>query len=384
VAARNASVYVWREGPSFGLFVATDVSGGGVAAGRYWLSASSDGVRWSATLREGPHNSPGPAKLVRYRAPSHLPLDLSLLLAWAREAVRQPGAIYSEDAAAVLGLQAVAVREPAVPLALVTYRGFEKIRKSSAHTLAQVHGQVEAALREVREAWGWTPTALEVGFHDSERLRGLAYDPGSEASRALCRISLGRQLVRDYDLRSVWRVLVHELCHHYREEAWPRARTRSTSSHDARFCDALAKVDPVVSADPNACRFFVDEETPAAVEKKREQRAKKESKIVWAPNAGTVLVYALKSGQLRLEWKPAEGLKWKHVTAVDDGLLLEWAQRFAPSDWGRVTVWAESRLYPEASRRPTTFAQLLDDFAARYGRKMPKTLAYLAEARRAA
>jgi hypothetical protein len=379
--------YVWREGPSFGVFAGVEVSEGGAPPGRYWLSAASDGVRWSATLREGPHNSPGPGKLARYTSARHLPVDVSLLFAWARETVQRPQEMYTADAAAVLGLQAVAVRDPAVPLDLVTYRGFEKARKRSAHTLAQLHGQVVRALAAARQAWGWGPRALEVSFHETGRAYGLAYAPGSEASKALCRVSLSHKLLRDYDLASAWRVLVHELCHHYREEAWPRTRATKSTSHDERFCEALAKVDPVVGSDPQACRFFTDEEAPGVVAKKRERKAKREANITWAPNAGTLWLHRLQSGKLRIEWAPAPGLSWKYMQPVGDDSLLELAQRFAPADWPLVRVRTGDQALAasgSAYARAANLAELLDGLLARFAKLLPKTGAYVAGARRAA
>jgi hypothetical protein len=109
---------------------------------------------------------------------------------------------------------------------------------------------------------------------------GLALDPGSGKHV----ISLSQTLLSDYDIATVGRVIAHELCHHYREENWPRVRSRFIDdAHDARFATELAKIDPLVSLD--RCQYF-DAKSNELPEGRMLFRIKGNLNFIWRPKKG--------------------------------------------------------------------------------------------------
>jgi len=269
-----------------------------------------------------------------------LPAD-RLMVEWALRIVEWPDDVYSIDA--VKEVSARTLRYGHATLDQdegngVTYNGFETIAKRSAHTLDALHATIVKAALECHRIWGWRPRGLDVSFHKTSKAMGLAFAPGHEPMRH--RISLHLRMLETYDLHTIWRVLVHEFCHHYREEKWPRrGHITAARFHDQRFCEALRAVDSGAS-DAETCRWFINVEDPALAVAKKERIAARGTPPVWSVDAGYLLVYRLKSGKLRMQWKP-RGLEFnwtKYVRAVGRQEIGDILTHFGPVDWARVEV----------------------------------------------
>ena len=263
----------------------------------------------------------------------------------------------------------------------VSYVGFREVERRSAYSLERLHAIVMESLRSTVSAWsGWVPDNLEVRFHGTSKSFGLAFEPGKGDRK----VSLHATLLADYDAKSVWRVIVHELCHHWREERWPRAQFHTTRSqdarrsHDAKFCEQLALVDDVVASSPERCRFFTDTEDPSIVAAKAEKRVRD---VVFTPEAGYITLRMLKTGALRVDWVPdvSAGYGWKTYTVpVTDEGALELAQRFAPADWERVRMIEWPARFAPYLFAPVNLQRLFAMFIRRNYR-LPKFIAYVEE-----
>ena len=146
--------------------------------------------------------------------------------------------------------------------------------KQSAHSLEKIAEIVSSAVAKCFNAWNWKPMGLTLNFHKPGRSMGLAYNPGQGDRR----ISLSTDLISAYDATSVLRVVLHELCHHAREELHQRDPREASSDdqgdggHDAIFCRMLGEVDSAVRENPTSCRFFNDDADPQAVTVSRQKR----------------------------------------------------------------------------------------------------------------
>lgn len=120
------------------------------------------------------------------------------------------------------------------------------------HSLEEVHAAVSAVIQSCWKNWQWEPVGLRIQTHSSRSTMGMAFDPGSGNHL----ISLSKTLLKEYDIAGVARVVAHELCHHFREEKWPRLPLikKAVGYHDKHFCRALSQIDPLI--DENNCTYF--------------------------------------------------------------------------------------------------------------------------------
>ena len=374
---------VWKDGQTFGV-LAYDVT----KHARGVLICTNNGERWSATLRPYPiTNAIAPELMppyVRLRDLGSLTRaepEFRLPLEWAKRTVVEPGRIYTTSAGKLADTRTIEYTSPATKhLGSVSYTGFEKVAKKSGHSLESIHRAVNSAVARAIEVWGWQCTGLEVKFHESGRAFGLAYEPGAGARK----ISLNALLLQTYDLNSVARVVIHELCHHYREEQWPRDR-RYGDAHDKRFCDEITKADPEIassegsrSAEANRCITFADIPDTALDAAVRAAKAARTTEPTWAPEAGVLMHYALRSGKFRLQWKPNAGFRWTQwIKSLNDSHLLELMKRFGPGDWGRVVVHVEPRI--ARGRDVMSLRDWVRWIIEQYPRHTSKTKAYVDE-----
>lgn len=257
------------------------------------IYAVDDGVRWSATLcpfglgppdptgERSPHPSlaqfflpwrpySGPTKstpgTVFRSSASKVSGPTLALIAWATHlnlSASNPTAERGAPNVEHLGSKVL----PSATVGTIRYDGWAPLAKRSAHTLDALHRSVDDAVRKARAAWGWAAEGLVVSFHSGRRALGLAYAPGAKDRR----ISLNEVLLEKYNLDSIHRTVLHELCHHAREELHPRVRLRrgrgkiaQLDAHDAKFCEMLGQVDPAVAGNQQQCQFFTEEEDVSA------------------------------------------------------------------------------------------------------------------------
>lgn len=257
------------------------------------LYAVDDGVRWSATLcpfglgapdatgERAPHPilAPfflpwrpysGPTKptpgTVFHDSASKVSGPTLALIAWATHlnlSATNPTAERGAPNVEHVGSKVL----PSTTVGTIRYDGWAPLAKRSAHTLDALHRSIDDAVRKARAVWGWAAEGLVVAFHSGRRALGLAYNPGAKDRR----ISLNEVLLEKYNLDSIHRTVLHELCHHAREEMHPRVRRRGRGrlaqldAHDAKFCEMLGQVDPLVAGSQQQCQFFNDEEDVSAV-----------------------------------------------------------------------------------------------------------------------
>lgn len=311
------------------------------------LVVSNNGVVWSAQLFPDMNGvkqfmaskfvplQDKEFKLQLTRGGRALDAEYRLPLDWARRTVKAPGQTYTTEAKALASAQT---------LDGVVYTGFEAIKRRSAHSLEALHKIMLQAIADTQTAWpGWTPDNLDIRFHDTSHAFGLAFAPG-EGDR---KISLHVELLSKYDAKSIWRVIVHEMCHHWREERWPRQRTGivTNEAHDERFCEQLGMIDEQVRSDQKACRLFIDTADPSIVASIEAKKARTVVEPTWTPDAGKLLFDRLKSGEMKIDWVPNPGFKWHRWSRkISDVSILELMGHFAPADWRKVRV--ESTLSP--------------------------------------
>jgi predicted SprT family Zn-dependent metalloprotease len=198
----------------------------------------------------------------------------------------------------------------------VTYEGYTN-RVLKVHSFDVLSRLVDQAQKLCADSWGWKAQDMRVMLHGSGNAMGMAYSPG----KGIHRISLHSKLLKEYDEMSIFRVILHELCHHYRNERFPL----SLRSHDEVFCRELAKVDPVVAQDTEKCTFFKDEEWEGSVvvQAKKEKAAALSKPSTYDPAQGFLQVRVLKSGQLRLDWLPYDGGFTRKAIPVSDHHMRE-------------------------------------------------------------
>lgn len=233
------------------------------------------------------------------------------MLDWARRAGLGPGKDRAEIGAR--DLRAVGMLlAPCPRIGEVRYAGWKAVEKQSAHTFEALHGAVVRAVEACAAAWSWDPTGLSISFFTGRRAMGLAYHPG----RGDRRIALHHDLLARYDLDSVARTVLHELCHHAREELHPRGdihaygrAAAATLAHDQKFCEMLAMVDPAVASSPASCRYFDDDADPEALKGLAARRG-----VVHAAAAGALrLAVASRRGAVKFRWEPTGTARWKAV-----------------------------------------------------------------------
>lgn len=290
------------------------------------FEAFSDGVRWKASIDK--INSeffvPSPGKRLKSESVSDLTYEGKRLFAWALTLSADADIERPQDESArsvVFDIDGESAN-----LTLIGYR-----KKVGAYDQARIEQILERGVRVCSERWGWLGTDLIFELHSSDKTMGLAYRSGAYSDTGCRRISLSRKLFLRYDAESIYRTVIHELCHHYREETFPKSRG---DSHDKVFCDALRLVDPVVH-DEKSCQFFHEEVDQAVIEK----TARGGKPPIWSPEAGTIVVKHPKSGKYRWDWVPNEGFKWARFGGeLGDDDLLMLLKAFAPSDWQKVKI----------------------------------------------
>lgn len=250
------------------------------------------------------------------------------LVLWGRKALRS-GMTEAPSQAAKSSTRVV-------PCAVIGDMRVEKwtpaLSKQSAHPLEEIIEITEAAVVECFNAWQWKPVGLTLGFHASGRAMGLAYSPGKGDRR----ISLAAGLLAAYDADSIFRTLLHELCHHAREELHPRTLEgrpsflREAMAHDTVFCDMLAEVDATIRDNPTSCRFFNDDADPQAMAASDEKRG-----VVYTAAAGWIEIGVSPQYRMRYRWMPLKNgphkwtSRWEPLTPESLGLLLD---RFPPTE----------------------------------------------------
>ncbi|NEN87921.1 MAG: hypothetical protein F6K48_02965 [Okeania sp. SIO3H1] len=177
----------------------------------------------------------------------------------------------------------------------VTYEGFTN-RLLKAHSFASIKKTTDDAIRLCKATWGWSPKNLRVMVHNMGNAMGIAFSPG----RGVHKISLHSKLLNEFDTMSIFRVILHEFCHHYREESFP---SNPYDMHDSVFCRELKRVDSVLANDEReSCTFFTDEKWKGSSVVQK-QLAKREAQN-FNPSEGFLSLRVLKSNEFRLDWIP--------------------------------------------------------------------------------
>jgi predicted SprT family Zn-dependent metalloprotease len=364
-----------------------------IGIGEYGLSSShhyvisTNGDTWTAAFDPMPNAPTG----MRYtgwgiKDLKKMPPEMRLPLLWGKKALKgkPPGTVVTADAAATKPVDVYSFG--AADTDKVTFIGYRK--KKLAHSIPALLKIFTESVNRCQEVWQWRPINAEVEIHTTSRAMGLAFNPGQGRHR----ISLHTNLLNGYDLPSIKRVILHELCHHYRDEAWPQNRYED---HDDIFCRELQRVDSALAPDAEkrglqvaaACSAFYEQRDIAVVEGYRKKIHKNEIPPVWAPAAGYVEVAHLKSGKFRYAWMPKIGaFDWTtKVQPFSDIDLLILAKHFDPTQLDQVPVIAKrdpKTMQPmwqlgAGSPPPPNLLGLLQFLLTRYLRHLPKTAAYM-------
>ena len=332
--------------------------------------ASNDGVEWRAAWHLDFYRQAEVAGLITFTSPTRYKLQPGVmvfareayvheeyrnLLEWARKVAtpQSPNVITASRS-----MHPDAIRDVPCPL-IGRFRltGWQRVEKASAHTanaLAQIVGDAVAVCAK---AWGgWKPDGLTVSFHSSRKAMGLAYAPGNGDRR----ISLNERLLTSYDAISIARVVLHELCHHAREEQQPRERFKGYNSHDPLFCSMLVLVDAELAANPKRCRFFVDEQDDGVVAASSAAKG-----IVYAAGVGLLRIGVSPNRKMRMRWEPIGTSKWRPswepFTSVN---FLSMLRRFVPDDRYDVTIAPEFsdrfyRAFPPTDMKAPEFVEYM-------------------------
>lgn len=373
---------IWQDGQTFTV----------VALGKYGYSSSSNlivtnnGEVWSAVNGRIPPKTLGIKETYWSAAGgTQLPPEYRLPLVWAKRAAKDKpeGEVVSTKAGSLSHRETrqYSLPPPYAPGVThsVVFSGFTPaIAKRSAHSLSDLTGIITDVVAACAAAWDWMPNNLEVCFHNRSNAYGLAYNPGGGVHK----ISLSVLLLESYDQASVWRVIAHEFCHHYRDEKFKQtfnvvARRLEPNHHDEIFCRELQKVDHTIATKGvEACTKFVDCPDEALVVALKKKRDRHFIEPLWAPDAGQLMIYRIKSGQFRFSWIPQDPNKWTvRVAPVRDGTILGLAKQFAPKDYVNVRVIGDKSWHTASP--PHNLLQLLNIFITGWKSHFPQTIAYL-------
>lgn len=372
------------------------------------LQVTNNGMVWSYVLRPVvvgqdmkfpasyvPRDSQYHVKapgLSRLEAKYRTPLD------WAKRDIAKREKLGAGDAGVLMYDCAYDIEAPKDlgnklpgPCGPITYTGIAN--KVGAYTLEQLHEITAKAVTDCTAVWKWRsaefpvwkPSNLEVMLHDGARALGLAFAPGTGAKLNKRTISLNKKLLTQYDAHSIWRVIVHELCHHYRDEVFssrevePAEREvllqsvkayladKSASAvvqmqkvlgtHDATFVRELGKVDPKIKENMVTGLIFTeyaDQSLVAEMLAKREGRkAKLLSKVSWDPTAGRLYFDRLKDGTFNVWWMPLAEGQWKPVREkLNNPQMRQLMARLGP-DGGKTKV-TYSKSWPSFWSTPDT------------------------------
>lgn len=273
-----------------------DMKPGAVALVGLPGSLTATSIQWLLQgLNKQPNTSFSNTRADRYPATATLDANEKNLLATLKKGLKEDRV----RAGSAYATRMTYKQDTGTTLSGVTYHLEPKDLKT--HSLDDIHGVVQAALTDARTTWNWRPKDLRIyAFGGTSRVMGRAYNPGQGDHR----VSLNRKLLNNYDLAGIARVVIHELCHHYREERWPRNPRvfKTQGAHDSRFCSELAKIDPLVNE--NNCEVFDDvtaavggsEKLPPGVLTAKLLKTK--FKLIWIPDKGKDIVFELSPAEL--------------------------------------------------------------------------------------
>jgi hypothetical protein len=356
--------------------------------GKVVLHCTTNGKTWSWALR--PAFAAAAGELRHFSARFYCPRDLALkayhnrthlenpyrdLVDWAVADMAKRAKLPAADAGALQLGVAYEREAPAEvgkkltgPCGPITYTGYP------AHIghfdIEDIHDAVAKAVADCAQVWAWQggrgqwrPTNLEVMLHTGKKTMGLAFAPGTGHLRNKRTISLNDLLFKFYDAEAVWRVVVHELCHHYRDEVFASrdtdlatgerlrlavvehagkgasVRPDVLATHDSVFVRELARVDKKVDADPYIGICFNEYADPSLVADAKAvaeaKKAKREAAVDWKPEAGRLWVNRLKDGHFSLYWVSlAEGGFKVKVGALGNVVVKQFLNRLGAAAGG--------------------------------------------------
>lgn len=239
----------------------------------------------------------------------------------------------------------------------VAFVGYAALDKVAPGIRDRVVALTRRAVEAARAAWEWEPAGLRLGLHKTGSAFGFALRPGTGVLYRERLVSLRWDYLQRWGDDAIYDTLVHEICHHYREETWPRtlaSRTRKDlvrEQHDERFCAELRKALPRVDS-WRACAHELREpetdrerdfEARRAAGRERTARASAavETEVNWSPGAGVVVFDA---ENMTLAWRPRSPRRqrWRPVVrdivSHGEGALSFFAMSFDPAAWGSVQV----------------------------------------------
>lgn len=353
-------LYTWSYGASRGLVVVTSESyqrgphgetlwehGGFVATtnGEVWSAVRASNV-WPVLegigvgrYERGTFRDPlGILETAHERS---LDREMASLMRWGESAARIYGERHSKPAEVTSTTQAMIAEATGTEVRYVDFDGVDLGR----HGIQRFHKAVSSALEMSDKAWSWRVPSLNVKTHQGKGPLGQAFAPGTGTYTGLRSISIHRDIARRYDADSLRRVVLHELCHHAREELEPRTGSRAKrESHDSTFCRMMGLVDPQVIGDEEKCRRFHDAPDLTLVAEEAAEATASSKGLSWDPANGFVDYHTYLRGRRlygRLAWSPKEGSKrrWRPVLINTDDLeMLQLLHRFEPEKWSSVEV----------------------------------------------
>jgi predicted SprT family Zn-dependent metalloprotease len=270
---------------------------------------------------------------------SHLEPSLRLPLEWAKKEItrlKKSKKLKFDEVHSTKAIQVVSREsKPMWNKDVVIYDGFDVIKKRSAHTLKAIHDSIDRSTKLTKLKWNWVPIRPTVSFHSKSNAMGLAYNPGGGEHI----ISLNVRMLADYNMKSIFRVMLHEWCHHFRDEKFPR----TTDPHDSKFCELLSIVDPIVADNRKECTFFTDIKDVAIAALKQKKSTKKSP--VFTPQAGDMVLEHMKDGSYTIRWVPKGKYKWSAVRFKLDtvGTFEKFLNNFAREDLPKVRAILASR-----------------------------------------
>lgn len=228
---------------------------------------------------------------------------------------------------------------------------------------------MHVAFETCAQQWAWPVDDVRFTFMiheaktDQRQAMGMAFAPGSGPTAGVRRISLHRDLMRNYDEAAILRVVLHELAHHYREEIWPRTRTRydlDVDAHDHLFCAALSQVDPLVAGNKQECMRFTDVQWEQGYAAQQEQKRQ----ASYEYGKGVLFLRTLKNGRLKIDWAPDTGRKKVMDFHPED--LKAFLQNFTPKERPHLPVATtpfvrrRSRLWSDPNQEVVTLYELIE------------------------
>lgn len=346
------------------------------------------------------HYIPKDAKAQAVRALSTVTSEYRPAVEWARKDIARRSRLPADDPGALqlmVGYDTEAPEEAVVrfpgPFGPITYSGFGK--KVGHYTMEQIHEICAKAVADGSAVWAWRtsppttwkPSGLEIMLHGGSAALGLAFAPGTGKDTNKRTVSLNKKLFEFYDAHATWRVMVHELCHHYRDETFAKnevepqereallAAIRADlaksprggmwwhnilSTHDATFVRELGRVDPKIKESAISGILFTEYADPslvAEVAKKKELRRQAAKPIIWDGTQGRLYVDRTKT-HFSLWWIPLTKGDWKPAklgTSMVSGSINHFIEHIG-AGWEQVRV-TYSDTYHAGWSRPETLGQ---------------------------